>query len=42
MVSTSVSVADMDYDLIRQIKDGRLKIAIYGLGHVGSPLAELG
>lgn len=39
MVSTSVSVADMDYDLIRQIKDGRLKIAIYGLGHVGSPLA---
>jgi len=39
MVSTSVSVADMDYDLIRQIKDGSLKIAIYGLGHVGSPLA---
>lgn len=39
MVSTSVSVAGVDLNLIRQIKDGSLKIAIYGLGHVGSPLA---
>src|SRR6478672_10841186 len=39
MVSNSVSVADIDYGLIRQIKGGSLKIAIYGLGHVGSPLA---
>ncbi|MDP9197214.1 MAG: nucleotide sugar dehydrogenase [Thermoproteota archaeon] len=39
MASTSVSVPVRDLNLIQQIKDGSLKIAIYGLGHVGSPLA---
>jgi nucleotide sugar dehydrogenase len=28
-------------ELIKKIKDGKLKIAVYGLGHVGAPLAAV-
>ena len=27
-------------DLARRVKSGEFKIAVYGLGHVGSPLAS--
>ncbi|MDW0213812.1 MAG: nucleotide sugar dehydrogenase, partial [Nitrososphaeraceae archaeon] len=30
-----------DRKLVKKIKDGNLKIAIYGLGHVGAPLAAV-
>jgi nucleotide sugar dehydrogenase len=29
-----------DNDLVRNIRSGKFKIAVYGLGHVGSPLAS--
>ncbi len=30
-----------DRKVVKKIKDGELKIAIYGLGHVGAPLAAV-
>ena len=30
-----------DVELVKKIKDGKLKIAVYGLGHVGAPLAAV-
>jgi nucleotide sugar dehydrogenase len=30
-----------DRKVVRELKDGKLKIAIYGLGHVGAPLAAV-
>lgn len=30
-----------DTKVVKKIKNGELKIAIYGLGHVGAPLAAV-
>ncbi|MGH9988898.1 MAG: hypothetical protein ACREAS_00515, partial [Nitrososphaera sp.] len=29
-----------DADLARRVRSGEVKIAVYGLGHIGSPLAS--
>jgi nucleotide sugar dehydrogenase len=39
MPSSLGSNATSDYNIIERIRNGTLKIAVYGLGHVGSPLA---
>jgi nucleotide sugar dehydrogenase len=40
--STTVSAnkKDIDNDLAKRVSSGEFKIAVYGLGHVGSPLAS--
>ncbi len=40
--STSISANNnrVDSDLVKRVRSGEFKIAIYGLGHVGSPLAS--
>ena len=40
--STSISANKnrVDSDLVKRVRSGEFKIAIYGLGHVGSPLAS--
>ena len=42
--NTSTSISDnknsVDTDLAKRVRSGEFKIAVYGLGHVGSPLAS--
>src|ERR687890_2825753 len=40
--STSISANKnrVDSDLAKRVRSGEFKIAVYGLGHVGSPLAS--
>lgn len=40
--STSISANknSVDSDLVKRVRSGEFKIAVYGLGHVGSPLAS--
>jgi nucleotide sugar dehydrogenase len=39
-VSTTNNRNKFDSDLARKLRSGDLKVAVYGLGHVGSPLAS--
>ena len=36
------NITDDFSNITKKIKQGELKIAVYGLGHVGSPIAEFG
>jgi len=36
----SANKNNADADLLRRVRSGEFKIAVYGLGHVGSPLAS--
>jgi nucleotide sugar dehydrogenase len=40
-MARNTSNLSQDRKVVKEIKDGRLKIAIYGLGHVGAPLAAV-
>jgi len=41
MMHNSFSLLSQDVELVKKIGNGELKIAIYGLGHVGAPLAAV-
>src|SRR5215211_2492555 len=38
--AVSANKNNADPDLVRKVRSGEFKIAVYGLGHVGSPLAS--
>src|ERR671917_1975868 len=40
--STAISAnkKDIDNDIAKRVSSGEFKVAVYGLGHVGSPLAS--
>jgi nucleotide sugar dehydrogenase len=38
--AVSANKNNADPDLVRRVRSGEFKIAVYGLGHVGSPLAS--
>src|SRR5918993_6003773 len=38
---TNTPNLSQDSKLVKELKDGNLKVAIYGLGHVGAPLAAV-
>jgi nucleotide sugar dehydrogenase len=40
MHAISANKNNADADLLRRVRSGEFKIAVYGLGHVGSPLAS--
>jgi nucleotide sugar dehydrogenase len=41
MMLNSSSLLSQDVEVVKKIRNGELKIAIYGLGHVGAPLAAV-
>ena len=41
MMHNSSSLLSLDVEVVKKIRNGELKIAIYGLGHVGAPLAAV-
>jgi len=41
MMHNSSSLLSQDVEVVKKIRNGELKIAIYGLGHVGAPLAAV-